>query len=186
MIFLTSDPHFGHANIIRYVDRPFNDVDEMDKTLIDNINNTVNINDILYILGDFTMGGSYTKCMKYRSQINCNHVHLIFGNHDKRNIYKDDKPPIFETINDYQEFDIDGLKICMSHYPFFSWNGREYGSIMCHGHIHSKKRTNEINQWQGLRRFDVGVDANDYTPVSLDYIYEFFNKSLTDIFDLDL
>ena len=54
---------------------------------------------------------------------------------------------------------------------------------MCHGHIHSKKRSNEINQWQQLRRFDVGVDANDYTPISLDYILDFFSKPLEEIFD---
>lgn len=178
MIYLTSDTHFGHKNIIRYVDRPFDTVEEMDRTIIDNINKTVAPGDTLYILGDFTMGGSYSKCMKYREQLMCEHIHLILGNHDRKRVFEKDKPLIFESVKDYAEVGF----YCLSHYPFSSWNGREYGSIMCHGHIHSKRRHNEINQWQRFRRFDVGVDANNYTPVSLDYISDFFNKSLEDIF----
>ena len=84
MIFLTSDPHFGHSNIIEYVHRPFRNIEEMDTTLIKNFNKIVGENDILYILGDFTMGGSYTKCMRYREQLNCKRIHLVLGNHDKR------------------------------------------------------------------------------------------------------
>lgn len=182
MIYLTSDPHFGHANIIRYVDRPFANVEEMDKTLIENFNKTVAPEDTLYILGDFSMYGSYSKCMSYREQLNCKHIHLILGNHDKRFLHAG-KPSPFESERDYLELTHKCTKICMSHYPFLSWHGREQGSIMCHGHIHSKKRSNEINQWQRLRRFDVGVDANDYAPVSLDYILEFFSKPVEEIFD---
>lgn len=181
MIFLTSDPHFGHNNIIKYVDRPFKDSEEMDEALIKNFNNTVNANDILYILGDFTMYGSYKKCMKYREQLNCNHIHLVVGNHDKRfykGYFEIGKPAVYESEQDYLELNYHGTRFCLSHYPFLSWHGREQGAIMCHGHIHSKRRSNEINQWQQLRRFDVGVDANDYTPVSIDYILDFFSKPL--------
>lgn len=189
MIYLTSDPHFGHENIIKYVKRPFSNADEMDKVLIENFNKTVKPDDILYILGDFTMHGSYTKCMKYREQINCDHVHLIIGNHDKKfhkSCVETGKPQIYESEDYYAELTYNNTKFCLSHYPFYSWNGRDHGSIMCHGHIHSSRRWNEINQWQQLCLFDVGVDANDYTPVSLDYIYEYFNKSPSDIYDLDL
>lgn len=171
MIYLTSDTHFGHGKIIEYTHRPFNTVEEMDQTIINNINNTVGPEDILYVLGDFTMGGSYTKCMKYREQLNCKRVHLILGNHDKKKVFRSNKPPIFESVKDYDEVGY----CCLSHYPFLSWNSRDYGSIMCHGHIHSNRRYNEINQWQKIRRYDVGVDANDYRPISIDYIIDFFD-----------
>lgn len=186
MIYLTSDPHFGHANIIRYVDRPFGSVEEMDKVLIDNFNKTVAPDDTLYILGDFSMHGDYEKVMHYRQQLNCNHIHLVCGNHDRRffaGYFETGKSAPFESERDYLELTHKCTKICMSHYPFLSWNGREQESIMCHGHLHSKKRSNEINQWQQIRRFDVGVDANDYTPVSLDYILDFFSKPLEEIFN---
>lgn len=182
MIFLTSDTHFGHENIIKYVNRPFQTVEEMDETLISNINKTVGEDDELYILGDFCMNGGYSKRSAYRNQINCRNVHLILGNHDTRLIANFRLSP-FKSEQDYCELEYKDIKFCLSHYPFLSWNGRERKSIMCHGHIHSNVRNNEINQWQRLRRFDVGVDANNYTPVSLDYILYFFEKPLEKIFN---
>ena len=184
MVYLTSDTHFGHKNIIEYTNRPFQTVEEMDKTLINNINDTVGEDDELYILGDFCMQGGYEKRSRYRNLIKCKNVHLILGNHDTR-LVDTFKPSPFQSEQDYIELKFKNTKFCLSHYPFLSWNGRELGAIMCHGHIHSNSRSNEINQWQQIRRFDVGVDANNYTPVSLDYIFEFFNKPLEEIFDLE-
>ena len=176
MIYFTADTHFGHRSIIDYVNRPFKTVEEMDQTILDNINKTVSPSDILYILGDFTCGGSYTKCMEYRSKIHCENIHLILGNHDRRFIYSDKESP-FESEKDYYEIHDHKFLFCLSHYPMLSWHGRDRGSIMLHGHIHSDKRSNEINKWQGIKRYDVGVDANDYTPVSiasLEYWIEYF------------
>lgn len=175
MIFFTSDTHFGHANIIDYVNRPFKTVEEMDEIILNNINKTVFSSDTLYILGDFTCGGSYTKCMKYRSKIFCKNVHLILGNHDKRFIFNGKESP-FESEKDYYEIRKFNQLFCLSHYPMLSWNGRDHDSIMLHGHIHSNKRSNEINKWQGIKRYDVGVDANNYTPVSIDSLIYWFKE----------
>lgn len=41
---------------------------------------------------------------------------------------------------------------------------------MLHGHIHAAAGYNRENQEKGLRRFDIGVDANDYAPVSLEEV----------------
>ena len=57
-IFFTADTHWGHRNIIRYCQRPFADVDEMNEALITNWNSTVGKDDIVFHLGDFAMGGS--------------------------------------------------------------------------------------------------------------------------------
>ena len=54
MVFVTSDLHFGHKNIIKYENRPFKDVEEMDQKLIENWNNKVGKDDTVYILGDFS------------------------------------------------------------------------------------------------------------------------------------
>jgi calcineurin-like phosphoesterase family protein len=173
MIYFTADTHFSHRNIIDCVNRPFKTVEEMDQTILDNINKTVFSSDTLYILGDFTCWGSYTKCMKYRSKIHCENIHLILGNHDRRFIFNGKESP-FESEKDYYEIRKFDRLFCLSHYPMLSWNGRDRGSIMLHGHIHSNERSNGINKWQGIKRYDVGVDANGYTPVSIDFLEYWF------------
>jgi calcineurin-like phosphoesterase family protein len=85
MIYFTADLHLGHKNIIKYCERPFNDVHEMNKSILDNINNIVNFDDELYILGDFCFRGKNP--IEYRSRINCQKVHIILGNHDKEKDY---------------------------------------------------------------------------------------------------
>ena len=178
MMFLTSDTHFGDSTIMKYVDRPFKDVEEMDRVLIENINETVGEEDTLYILGDFTMEGDLTEVTHYLDQINCKYIRMIIGNHDRRFVINGLQSP-FKSKKDYCEFDYNEIKpygkmFCLSHYPMLSWNDRYFGSIMCHGHMHSSKRSNDINAWQHVKRFDVGVDANDYKPVSAEYIWDFF------------
>ena len=54
MIFVTSDLHFGHANVIKFDNRPFQNVEEMDRALIALWNETVSKRDTVYILGDFS------------------------------------------------------------------------------------------------------------------------------------
>lgn len=96
------------------------------------------------------------------------------GNHDKDWTHKDVtgtfivEPPIVR-IN------IHGQKIVLSHYPLMEWQSMSRGSWHLHGHIHSAGSVyNELNRKQGLMRYDVGVDANDLAPVSLDEIRAWF------------
>ena len=70
--WFTSDFHLGHRNIIRYCNRPFHSTDEMDAAILDNLNNCVHQNDILYFLGDFCMGGP-SPAARYRDRIVCRH-----------------------------------------------------------------------------------------------------------------
>ena len=70
-----------------------------------------------------------------------------------------------------------GHRLVLSHYPMLSWNGKARGAIMLHGHIHSRgDRTNARNRdrERPIFRYDVGLDANDYKPVSRDQILDFF------------
>ena len=62
--FFIADCHFGHKNIIKYCDRPYSSVEEMDETILNNINKTVFPSDTLYILGDFTFTISPTLSSK--------------------------------------------------------------------------------------------------------------------------
>ena len=182
MIYFTSDLHLDHAKAIEFGHRPFRDLEEMNSALIQNINDTVGVKDELWILGDFAKG-SRDEVRRFRSQIRCRHVHLIRGNHDK-DFSKDE---IFETVQYYKELKTEYGKFILFHYPILEWNAAHYGTVHLHGHIHSTGEYNALNLQKTfgdrfpdghspkdtnmkLRIYDVGVDANDYRPVSLEQI----------------
>lgn len=99
MIYFTSDLHLGHANAIEFTDRPFANVDEMNETLIRNINMVVGKTDELWILGDFAYKVDREKVRGLRNSILCKRVHLVVGNHDKD--YSQDH--IFQSVQHYKE-----------------------------------------------------------------------------------
>lgn len=170
MIYFTSDLHLGHEAVIRMQNRPFANADEMNRILIENYNSVVHKNDTVYLLGDicFRIGVEYAneliaslKGKKY----------LIRGNHDKK--YNEN---LFEEVRDFMTISADGLHISLMHYPMLSWPKSHYGSIMLHGHIHADESYNLSNRDNGIKRYDVGVDANGYMPVSINQIDGFLNR----------
>lgn len=174
MIWFTSDTHFGHANAIKFTNRPFKSVEEMEKVFVRNINQRVKFNDHLYHLGDFSfrMSADDAKCV--RERIRCKNVHLIKGNHDK-NWQRAELEGAFllEPLVCNIKLE-DGQKFSCCHYPMLDWPSLRHGAIHLHGHIHSSREYNLWNRENGDLRFDVGVDANDYAPVSMEEILDFF------------
>ena len=79
--FWTSDLHFGHANIIRYCNRPFGDVDEMNRSLIQRWNDVVGNDDEVWVLGDVAMGRIGDTLGLIR-QLHGTKI-LLAGNHDR-------------------------------------------------------------------------------------------------------
>lgn len=169
MIYFTSDLHLGHRAIIRMQNRPFTDVDEMNVELIRNINEIVQPNDKLYMLGDIAHHIDVSERERLIRKIRCRNRYLIMGNHDRRKSdgTPDMDPALFKWIKDYHKESLNGTTICMMHYPLLSWDKIRAGSIMLHGHIHADETYNLQNMENGICRFDVGVDANGYKPVSI-------------------
>lgn len=162
--FFTSDLHFGHKNILKYCPRPWNSVEGMDEGLILNWNSVVKPNDVVYILGDvFFCEEKEVRTIMHRLN---GKKRLVYGNHDK--IIKNQRPiqNLFDAIYPelYTEY-IDGTMVVMCHYPMLSWNKAFYGSFQLHGHMHNGQPIDGL-----CRRYDVGVDANNYFPVAWEHI----------------
>jgi len=155
MRYFTADLHLGHTNVIKYNNRPFDNVLEQDDTIIRNINAICKPKDELYILGDFCFHSRATDIIAYAERINAR-VHFIFGNHDHKKIRKLN---CFETKQYYLELKKPHHMV-LCHYPMTFWNRSNHGSFMLHGHCHGA--------YKDTSRYimDVGVDCHDYCPIS--------------------
>lgn len=69
---------------------------------------------------------------------------------------------------------LNGICFALMHYPMLSWPNANRGSIQLHGHIHSYADYNLQNRKDGIRRYDVGVDANGFKPVAVKDVIDFF------------
>lgn len=173
MIYFTSDLHLGHTSVLGFQNRPFENIDDMNRALIHNFNSVVKPSDTLYILGDISHRIPESKANELIKRFKGRKI-LIKGNHDG-----DYDPSLFEGIYDYLELNYEHMKYVLMHYPLMEWNRSRYNSsIHLHGHIHSDGKYNEENRETGILRYDVGVDSNNYYPVSIDYIRYYFADSI--------
>lgn len=161
-VFFTSDLHLGHASIIRMGGRPFRDVDDMNEKLIRNINERVSTADTLWMLGDVSHKISREEAAGLIRRINCKDLRLVRGNHDK----DWSEFGLFAEICDYKEISLSNRRVCLMHYPLASWNGMHREAVHLHGHMHNAFDYNVYNVMEERRIWDVGVDANDYAPIS--------------------
>lgn len=158
-IWFSSDLHFGHANIIKYCNRPYNSVEEMNESLIANWNFRVQPEDTIYILGDvFFCDIASAKQIMHRLN---GKKRLVLGNHDKLIRNQTPLQQLFEKIYpDLWHETIEGTCVALCHYPLLTWHRAHHGSYMLHGHCH-----NTIPFDPTRRRLDVGVDAQGYAPI---------------------
>jgi len=157
MIWFTADTHLGHTNIIKYCDRPFDSIEEMDQKIINNWNKVVKPEDVVYHLGDF----AWWRPKYYREQLN-GKIHLILGNHDYKRIHKGDYK-LFESVNELFVLRYKDLDITLCHYSMRVWHKSHYNQPMLFGHSHGTLEPYG-------KSFDVGVDNNNYTPINIDEV----------------
>lgn len=176
MIYFTADLHFWHDHIIHHCDRPFWSEVEMNDSLIENWNDTVRPDDEIYILGDITMEGP-EKAFSMLSQLR-GKKYLVRGNHDRfvDNSDWEHYSWVFQWVKDYHELVLDNQKFILFHYPLVEWNDFYKGAIQLHGHQHNKPEYNHQQLQAGIKRYDVGVDANGFSPVSAAAIFKFFER----------
>lgn len=167
-LWFTADTHFCHEKIIGFSNRPFASAAEMDKELIRRWNESIQDDGIVFHLGDFCLGSSSQwNDIMYRLK---GTIFLILGNHDMRNIKKDYMQR-FEYVTQQMTIKVGGQSIILNHNPFLCYGGSYRDVWQLFGHVHSgpcSKAGLDIPRLQHLfpLQYDVGVDNNDYRPVS--------------------
>lgn len=183
MRFYTADTHFGHANIIRYSDRPFADVDAMNAAIVATINERCGPDDELWVLGDLALG-SLDDSLALIERL-APAVHLIIGNHD-RPFHRKAQPTEAQrakadrtrqryldagivSLAEHATHQIDGREVELSHFPYAGDHTEEdryaharptdHGRWLLCGHVHDSWR-------QRGRQINVGVDVRSFTPLS--------------------
>ena len=166
-IYFTSDWHWGHDNIIKLCGRPFLNTDEMNLTIINNINNCLSKNDVLYVIGDvaFKSRSDLDNLFSLiRKDIT---IHLIVGNHDTRKVYRYFRNVYFG----YKDIKIKEQYITLCHFPMTSYKKSHFDAWHLYGHHH----WNTNDQLKG-KRMNVCVDIHNFKPVSFNQVSAFMKK----------
>lgn len=164
-IWVTADHHFGHRNIIKYCNRPFSSVEEMNHIMVEMWNAQIKDDHLVVHLGDVTLG-------------NAGHVGHILdklrgkkiltrGNHDQESICQH---PSWLGVRDALKFNYNGRAVHMRHYPFKPEEMQDKTAVYLHGHCHGN---------MGIyhdRQMDVGVDCWNFSPLSLDYAIYLYDE----------
>lgn len=192
-IWFTSDQHYFHKNVIKYCNRPYESLEEMNVALVDNWNSVVDKNDVVYCLGDLSL--AFRPVEIFTPMLNGRKT-LVPGNHDLCHPYhKKSRNPErrevwtkkyedcgWEVVDIHHEIEIDGETVLMCHHPYKGdvphdensneksakdkyWNYRleDCGEWLICGHVHEKWQTKG-------NMINVGVDVWDFTPVHIDEI----------------
>jgi calcineurin-like phosphoesterase family protein len=160
--FFTADHHFFHGGsrggIIRYCNRPFSSVEEMNETMIQKWNAKVQNGDKIFHLGDFAFGNRET-ILTLTRRLHGN-IEIILGNHDEIG-----QPKNYGFTNKHKmlEIKIEGQHITLCHYSLRVWPKSQYDAWQLYGHSHGSLEP------QG-KSWDVGVDRNNFELLSFEEI----------------
>jgi len=154
MFYFTSDEHYGHKKIIEYCNRPYSNIEEMDNALIENFNSVVSPKDITVHAGDFCwLNNKQNVYETYVKKLNGSHIFLV-GSHDH---WQPDSAKFVWSST------IDKQFVIACHYCFRTWERSHYNSWQLFGHSHGRLTVD-------AKQYDIGVDNNNYFPVSFDQI----------------
>ena len=149
MYFFTADEHYGHGKIIKFTNRPFSSVEEMDAEIIKRFNSKILPQDVTVHAGDF----AWKNEKEYITKLNGTHIFLR-GSHDHwlpvgaKYIYRKR---------------IENQLIVVCHYAMRTWEASHYNSWQLFGHSHG---------WLEPigKQHDIGVDNNDFFPLSFEEV----------------
>jgi calcineurin-like phosphoesterase family protein len=170
-IFITSDEHYGHANIIQFCDRPFVSTEQMQETIIERHNKKVpnNKHHLTIHAGDmFWQTMTEGEALAILTRLNGRHA-FLYGNHDELMERSRLLPDAFEWVrgrnkeNTSHSVQFNKHRIVISHFAQRVWQNSHKGSWHVYGHSHG-----EIAELG--KSFDIGVDCHNFEPWSLEEI----------------
>ncbi len=159
-VWVVSDLHINHKNILEYAKRPFKTLEEHNEAIIKGWQETVGPDDLVLLLGDVMLGPK-AEMAKYLNRLT-GHIILVRGNHDQAVCKLPELNVRFEMVTPYLEVAHRGDCAALSHFPIEVWNNAQRGFWQLHGHSHGTSR--KIGRW-----LDVGLDAfcrQDFRPRS--------------------
>lgn len=152
-IFVVSDTHFGHDNMMRFIRedgtpvRPFADRQYVDDMMVDRWNATVNDDDIVYHLGDVFFGSGHEVLPRLKGR-----KRLILGNHDNaKSPYLQNHFQKIMVWRMFPEYDC-----VLTHVPLHESSMYKVRYNL-HGHIHQQASPTP-------RHVNCCVEVRDYTP----------------------
>jgi calcineurin-like phosphoesterase family protein len=166
MDYLISDFHLGHSNIIEYCDRPFDSVEEMDETLIENWNSVIDAEDEVLYGGDLSVPWAETHPLDYLAELNGEMVFLI-GNHDET-IF-----PELESVEFCEQFQFKHREV-----PFHAVHdpadapSSPTGWVL-HGHHHNNWPDEYPFVDHDACRVNFSVELLDYRLLSVDRLVDY-------------
>lgn len=161
-LWFMSDLHYNHANVIKFNNRPFNSVEEMNTYIETELIEKVGPSDIIFDMGDLFWKTDEDSMEQVIKSASPKEWYKILGNHDNWNVYKvSDIGKMFTLISDLLEINVNyqgkNYKLVLCHYPMVSWRDKSRGSLMISGHCHGNIDT--FNDESPDLRVDVGFDG---------------------------
>lgn len=164
-LYVMSDLHLWHENVIKYDNRPFNSLEEMNNSILEELYTKLKPEDILIDLGDMFWDVKAPVCKEILDKIPVYEFYKVPGNHDRDTFYFGQQAPLsyrFKYISDILDlrvvFEKKKYRITLSHYPLQEWNHQRRGSLMVHGHCHGNIDLD--NEASKKLRVDVGYNSN--------------------------
>jgi calcineurin-like phosphoesterase family protein len=165
--FFISDLHLNHANIIKYCKRPFKDVNEMNKTIVERWNSVVKKGDTVFHLGDFCKRGNPND---FLNQMNGRKI-FIKGNHDEELTKYNIRPVANHFVYRHNAEDI--MLIHSTDWLPFPWSGAWI--ISGHHHNNNLELFPLINDWN--KTINVSAEMVDYTPIEVGKLLDMREKN---------
>lgn len=164
MNFYIGDTHLGHTNCIKFDNRPFESIEEMNRVIVNNWNNRVSANDDVWIIGDFCYRSD--KDPAYFLKKLKGHKHLIVGNHDKATLDSQEACRLLESIDQMQLIKDGNENIVLCHFPIAEWNKKQRGSYHIYAHIHNDISDTYRFMSKMERALNAGCMINGFQPVT--------------------